>query len=74
MDKRVENKLNIFQWNSQSLRPKLTEFECLLNQEKIHLAIVSETWLEPGSQIKISGYNIFRKNRSDSYGGVAAII
>ena len=66
--------VNILQWNAQSLRPKLTEFELLLNQEKIHIAIVSETWLDPNSYLRISGYQIYRLDRSDGYGGVAVII
>lgn len=37
--------INIIQWNSQSIKPKLTEFECLLYQYKVHIAILSETWL-----------------------------
>lgn len=66
--------LNIIQWNAQSLRPKLTEFDLLLSQEKIHIALVSETWLEPESHLNISGYNIFRKDRADAYGGIALIV
>lgn len=75
MDKRPNStsSLNIFQWNSQSLRPKLDEFSCLLHQEKIHVAIISETWLEPESSLRISEYNIHRIDRPDSYGGVAII-
>jgi ribonuclease HI len=65
--------LNIIQWNSQSLRPKLVDFDNLLNREKIHIAIVSETWLEEFTPIYLRGYNVFRKDRFDSYGGVAII-
>lgn len=68
-----EPTLNILQWNSQSLKPKSVEFECLLLQENAHVAIVSETWMEPESHSHISGYNIFRRDRCDSYGGVAII-
>ncbi|CAH0714609.1 unnamed protein product, partial [Brenthis ino] len=72
--KNNEHKLNIIQWNAQNLRPKLTEFGLLLNQEKIHIAIVSETWLDPNSFLAISGYKIFRSDRRDGYGGVAIIV
>lgn len=66
--------LNICQWNSQSLRPKLNSFELFLNQEKMHIAILSETWFDPNVTFNLTGYNIFRKDRPDSYGGVAIII
>lgn len=65
---------NILQWNAQSLRPKIVEFQALLSQENIHIALVSETWLEPDSILNVSRYNIFRNDRSDSFGGVAIII
>lgn len=68
------NVLNFMQWNAQSLRPKLKELELLLSHEKVHICILSETWLEPESFLSISGYNIFRQDRIDSYGGVALVI
>lgn len=69
---RLHNSIvNIIQWNSQSLRPKSVCFELLLFQEKIHIAVVSETWLEPGSSFSINSYNCYRLDRADSYGGVA---
>lgn len=64
-------RLNICQWNARSLRPKLKIFEQLLIQEKIHIAAVSETWLTSESLLKVSNYNIFRKDREEGYGGVA---
>lgn len=76
MDKNKFKKFNfnIFQWNSQSLRPKMACFENLLLQEKIHIAGVCETWLEPGAGIKATNYDIFRRERHDSYGGIAVFI
>lgn len=65
--------LNILQWNAQSVRPKLPSLEPLLYLEKIHIAVLCETWLVPGSHLKISNYNIYCKDRFDSYGGVAIL-
>lgn len=65
--------IKILQWNSQSLKPKLDSFESLLLQEKIHLALISESWLNPDSNISIRNYQIFRRDRDDSYGGVAIV-
>lgn len=68
------NSVNIIQWNCQSLQPKLIEFELLLSQEKVHIAILSETWLDPDTPLRISGYSIHRQDRDDGYGGVAIIL
>jgi exonuclease III len=65
--------INIIQWNAQSIRPKRLEIESLLHQEKIHLALISETWLDPNINFHISGYNIFRTDRADGFGGVAIL-
>lgn len=63
--------INIIQWNSQSIRNKKFEFETVLNREKVHIAVISETWFDPGSEFRLNGYNLFRKDRSDGYGGIA---
>lgn len=65
--------LNIVQWNAQSLKPKLEEFKCLLLQEKIHIALISETWLGEDVYVNINQYNIIRRDREDSYGGIAIV-
>lgn len=39
----------------------------------MHVAALSETWLEPKSDFKISWYDLYRMDRVDSYGGVAII-
>lgn len=66
--------IRIGQWNSQSLAPKKLEFETLLDQEKISVCVLSETWLDYGTNLRINGYNIYRNDRDDGYGGVAVII
>lgn len=66
--------LNIGQWNSRSLMPKKQEFDVLLNQEKISICLLSETWLCSETKLRINGYNIYRKDRCDDYGGVAIVV
>ncbi|KAI5638400.1 endonuclease-reverse transcriptase domain-containing protein [Phthorimaea operculella] len=68
------NRVNIAQWNAQSVRPKIIAFDNFLIQNKIHIAVLNETWLEPDSIFKISNYNIYRCDRNDGYGGVALIV
>lgn len=66
--------INIIQWNAHSIKPKSRSFELLLQQDKIHMAFISETWLSEEIVWKISNYNIVRADRADSYGGVAAVL
>lgn len=65
--------IRIVQWNAQSLKPKLACFGELLNRERIHIALISESWLSPQACVRIRDYNIFRQDRYDTYGGVAII-
>lgn len=65
--------LNLLQWNAQSLKPKLEEFQLLLLQEHVHIALISETWLAPEFRLNINQYNVYRRDRDDSYGGIAII-
>ncbi|CAH0725693.1 unnamed protein product, partial [Brenthis ino] len=50
-------------------REKFNKFD-----EKIHIAVLSETWLNSNVNFRISGYNIVREDRDDGYGGVAIIV
>lgn len=47
MDSDYVRSVNFIQWNCQSICPKLSELELFLSQEKVHIAILSETWLNP---------------------------
>lgn len=67
-------KINILQWNSQSAKPKQVELEQFLCSESIHIAALCETWLNCEIDFKINGYNVFRQDRLDSYGGVAILV
>lgn len=66
-------KLNIFQWNARSIKPKLKSFEYLLFKEKVHIAVVSETWLIPEIHVKLRDYSVFRRDRDVPYGGIAVL-
>lgn len=64
----------ILQWNANSLFPKIDDFQCLLLRDKIHIAVVSETWLSSDRNLNIGNYNVIRKDRLDSYGGLCVFI
>lgn len=67
------NLLTVLQWNANSLKPKIKTLELLLWQEKAHIALISETWLQEEDSIKISDYNIIRQDRDDGYGGICIL-
>lgn len=70
----IKNKINIIQWNCQSLVPKFSELDAYLHREKIHICILSETWLSYNQQLNIQGFSLFRKDRADGYGGLAILV
>lgn len=66
--------LNIVQWNAQSLvsnRLNLTHF---LNENNIHIALISETWLKPNIRLNIRGYQVERNDCGNKHNGVAILI
>lgn len=69
----MKRRMNILQWNAHSLNNKLKDFELLLCREQVHIALVSETWMNPATQIRVSNYNILRDDREDNYGGLCII-
>lgn len=70
----INFEINIVQWNCQSLVPKFSELDLYLHREKVHICILSETWLSYEQQLNISDFSIFRKDRADGYGGLAILV
>lgn len=69
--------LNIFYLNVRSLLPKIADIEFLLNNIKIDILCISETWLTGaiGCEIvTIAGYNFVGRDRSARGGGVGIYI
>jgi hypothetical protein len=64
----------ILQWNSQSIVGKSIAFEELLFESKVHIAVVSETWLCEEQYLKIRDYKIYRQDRTDGYGGISIFV
>ncbi len=59
--------------NFQSIRPKVAEFWNLISCTNPDIVIGSETWLKPeiyNAEILPDGYDLYRKDRADGYGGV----
>ncbi|CAH2108797.1 unnamed protein product [Euphydryas editha] len=66
--------LNVIQWNCRSLLPKITDLECYLYKENMHICICSESWLSEDKHVSITGVNCFRKDRSDGFGGLIIFV
>lgn len=68
------NKLAILQINIRSIVPKKDILEHYLEYNYIDIAMISETWLMPGTEILMKNYKVLTRSRSDGYGGVAILI
>lgn len=70
--KNTKYKFNILQANINSLEGHKTELKMELMQNKIHAALLSETWTKPENiqKYNISGFHKIIQSRGDSYGGV----
>lgn len=64
----------IILWNTNGLKPKLTELTTYLTCNDIDIALLTETKLTPTDTIKIKNYNIYRNDRLTHGGGVAIIV
>lgn len=63
--------------NAQSLNNKIDEFRFVFEKSDIDIVCVSETWLStamPDSFFCLSGYRVFREDRSGNGGGVAIFV
>ena len=72
----VNNKAKIAHLNTRSLYPKIDEIRCILDKNNFDIFCVSETWLHKyikNDEIRIPGYNVFRKDRTTGVGGGVCI-
>jgi len=69
------SELTFILWNATSINNKEDEFDYFINNNKIDITLVTETWLKSNSKIKFINYDVIR---SDSprivAGGIAIII
>ncbi|KAK9881891.1 hypothetical protein WA026_018088 [Henosepilachna vigintioctopunctata] len=73
MDKNRNLKISF--WNANSVLPKKDELTIFLEEHKIDIMLLSETFLKKTKDMKIRNYNIYRTDRRDgSKGGTAILI
>ena len=70
--------LNVIYFNARSLPSHIDNIRFLVYKSEIDIMLVTETWLQdnmPINMFEISGYNIFRCDRTyKTHGGVAIYI
>lgn len=68
------NYIRIAQFNIQSINSKKPLLINFLNDSKIDVCLLNETWLKDANRFNIPGYNFINKNTSNGYGGVGILI
>lgn len=61
-------------WNTNGLKPKITEFTNYLTHNNIDVALLTETKLTPNDVVKIKNYIVYRVDRPTNGGGVAIAV
>ena len=66
--------IKILQWNIRSIRSNIDNLKYLINKFNIDIILLNETMLKEEVHIRLSGYDILRKDRDDGLGGIAMFI
>lgn len=73
----IKPKLNNFKilcWNIHSLLPNDVDLSFLIHHHDPDIVMLSETWMKPHYRKRFPGYNCFRDDREDGYGGLITLI
>ncbi|GFV43949.1 RNA-directed DNA polymerase from mobile element jockey [Trichonephila clavipes] len=68
-EKYATRTLNILQLNINGTQRKIEELTEILNINKVHIACLQETKLNPNMKLKIKGFTTLRKDKKDRPGG-----
>ena len=60
---------SLLQWNLNSFRKKLPRLEYIMGESNIEIIALQETKNPTNKEIKIRGYNIYKKDRNAMGGG-----
>lgn len=73
--RRLQN-ITILNWNANGIASQKSVFTAFLARYNVDIACLTETHLTEGEPLKISGYRVYRKDRSTgaAWGGVSIII
>lgn len=72
----TSNSLLILSFNSNGLKNRKNDLQTVLYENRIEIALISETHFTSNSTINIPGYTIFSTNRSDNlaHDGTAILV
>ncbi|GFS60771.1 RNA-directed DNA polymerase from mobile element jockey [Trichonephila clavipes] len=73
-EKYATRTLNILQLNINGTQRKIEELTEILNVNKVHIACLQATKLNPNLKLKIKGFTTLRKDRKDRPGGGLAFL
>lgn len=62
------------QWNARSAISNKNNLIKFLNEQNIHVALISETWFKPSQRVNFPGFNVIRRDRIDGKAGVAILV
>jgi hypothetical protein len=65
--------VQIAYWNANSVKNKKNELIEFIDENKIDIMLLGETWLRTGDNFKIPNYVIYRNDRLDQPGGGTAV-
>ncbi|KAJ8724200.1 hypothetical protein PYW07_008180 [Mythimna separata] len=70
--------LRVLHWNARGLKSKVAPLRLLLKDQKIDVALISETHLGPADKIRFPGYYLYRKDEKSAVGypyrGLAVLV
>lgn len=66
--------LKLLIWNSRSIKNKKDELLYMVNQQKVDIMIISESWLLESESFVLPNFNIIRNDREDGRGGICVCI
>nr|CAH7768671.1 unnamed protein product [Callosobruchus chinensis] len=64
----------LMQWNARSAVANRNSLVHFLHEDNIDIALISETWFKPSSDVLFRGYSIIRSDRFDGRAGVAIFV
>lgn len=72
----VPIELNVNYWNAQSIciRSKAVEYFNYINDNNVHIGIITESWLKSKHIFNDPNFICYRSDRSGRAGGVAVVI
>lgn len=67
---------NILNWNANGIRSKTSELLALMEATKSRVALICETHLQPGHQLRLANHAVYRTDRpgGNAHGGTAVIV